>query len=231
MIDTVGYLARLLARYWPLSLFVLAALALAYLWFSPARIAPRSALHTWSSLALGALIVLTIMPAWRGAVHLSEVVRQFVGPARMRLDPIVHYSLALDGGIRVDISRPGVGASSANTCAEAFAAPPSPELGAIRVILYAPGWGNARAENPGFRATLASAGYVVVSIDDIAQDTPYANVDDERVRTSTIDLSSAESVAQTRANADRRVTLEIAKGRRHARCLTSLHACNLARAY
>lgn len=228
MIDTVGYLARIFARYWPLSLVVLALLALAYLWLSPARVAPRGPLHTWSLVALGALIVLTILPAWRGAVHLSEVVREFAGPARMRLDPIVHYSVELDGGIRVDISRPGIGPASANTCAEAFSEPPSPELGPIRpaqpirVILYAPGWGNARTENADFRATLASAGYVVVSIDDIAQDAPYANAEDERIRTSTIDLSSAEAVAQTRANTDRRVALEAQKA---IATLDALQAC------
>jgi dienelactone hydrolase len=211
VIDTVGYLARIFARYWPLSLVVLAALALAYLWLSPARMAPRGPLHTWSSIALGALIVLTIMPAWRGAMHLSEVIREFTGPTRAWRYPTVHYSVELDGGIRVDISRPGIGPASANTCAEAFSEPPSPELGPTPLILYAPGWGNARTENAELRATLASGGYVVVSIDDIAQDAPYANAEDERIRTSTIDLSSAEAVSQTRANTDRRVALEAQK--------------------
>ncbi|WP_135211412.1 dienelactone hydrolase family protein [Vitreimonas flagellata] len=232
MIDTIGYACRLIARYWPLSLVVLALLALAYLWLSPAHMAPPGPLHTWSSIALGALIVLTIMPAWRGAVHLSEVTREFTGPARMQLDPIVHCSVELDGGIRVDISRPGIGPASANTCAEAFSEPLSPELGPIRpaqplrIILYAPGWGNARAENADFRAALASAGYIVVSIDDIAKDAPYANAEDERIRTSTIDLSSAEAVAQTRANTDRRVALEAQKA---IAALDALQACIPAR--
>jgi dienelactone hydrolase len=81
------------------------------------------------------------------------------------------------------------------------------------ILLYVPGWGGARDENAHTAEAFARQGYIVVAIDDIAHDTPYARAEDEAARRGDIDMSSAGMAARTQALVSERLELEVAKAR------------------
>ena len=231
MIDTVGYVLRLLARYWPLGVLVLALALIALLWLTPARWLPRSAFPiVVGALALSSALVLA--PAWSGIARMSAAIRDLGGaPNAAGLYAVSRQSIVLDsarGPIGADLWRPSAGASDSSdvlSCNDALASarPPS-ALTRAHLILYAPGWGQTRDDNARTAAYLASEGYIVLAIDDISHDLPIADAsaEDEEARNGSIDLSSAAAVATTLRITDHRVALEATKA---LAALDALHAC------
>ncbi|MBN8605889.1 MAG: dienelactone hydrolase family protein [Caulobacterales bacterium] len=220
MIDTVGYVLRLLARYWPLGVFALAITLIVLLWLTPVRWAPRSALPVLFGV-LALIAAIAAAPAWSGITLIGAAIRD-LGGAPLASGPyaVSRQSIVLDSvraPIAADLWRPSSAAfssSDAVSCNDALtgvALPPA--LRRAHVILYAPGWGQTRDDNSRAAAHLASQGYVVLAIDDISHDTPFADasVEDEAARNGSIDLSNATAAATTLRITNRRVALEAAK--------------------
>lgn len=227
MIDTVGYIQRLLARYWPLGIFLLALALIAPLWLTLGRGALRGNFTPLMIAALVAAIAAT--PAWRGAARIAAALRD-LGGAPVALGPyaVAHQSIMLDAAtpIAADLWSPSHSAATSGaplSCLDALHDARLPAgLGRAPLVLYAPGWGQTRADNAATATYLASLGYIVLAIDDIAHDAPLANADDEIVRASSIDLSDADATATTRRITDRRVALEAKKA---IDALDSLQSC------
>ncbi len=85
----------------------------------------------------------------------------------------------------------------------------------LPILIYAPGWGDHFDDNTALTESLASHGYGVVAIDDIARDpkAPDATADDEGARFATFDVDTADRQTQFMEDANRRVALAAQKVR------------------
>ncbi|MEQ1648927.1 MAG: hypothetical protein ABL898_10105 [Hyphomicrobiaceae bacterium] len=97
-----------------------------------------------------------------------------------------------------------------------------PQLGATRsdrrdrpLLVYAPGWGGGYDDNTVLMRTLASHGYSIVAMDDVALDpkAAWATADDEAARLATFDIGTVERQTQFMEDANRRVELSAVKMR------------------
>jgi len=92
------------------------------------------------------------------------------------------------------------------------------------IVLYAPALDGTRDQNASTAAELASHGYVVLAIDDIAQDPmpPGATAEDKATRILAFDFSSAEAFETTLRRSDDKVRLQAEKA---LAALDRLQAC------
>ncbi len=93
--------------------------------------------------------------------------------------------------------------------------PTLPRRRNLPLLIYAPGWGDAYDDNTVLMRTLASHGYGVVAIDDIARDpkAEWATADDEAARLATFDVGTPDRQIQFMIDANRRVELAASKMR------------------
>jgi dienelactone hydrolase len=93
--------------------------------------------------------------------------------------------------------------------------PTLPNRRNLPLLIYAPGWGDAYDDNTVLMRTLASHGYGVVAIDDIARDprAEWSTADDEAARLATFDVGTPDRQIQFMHDADRRVELAARKMR------------------
>jgi dienelactone hydrolase len=217
MIDTIGYLARIAARYWPIPIVVLVAALIVALFACPQRFAAPRGLHA-GLLAFCAIALLALAaPTWRaltsGFAALSGAAP--ASPTSAYQTQVATLTLEGDRPIIAQIWFPAEAAhhsTTPQTCAVALSTLRLPTaISQAPLLLYDPGWGGARDENARTAELLARQGYIVVAIDDIAHDAPYADAEDEVARLGQIDMSSAEAAARTQSVSNKRLALQAAK--------------------
>jgi dienelactone hydrolase len=81
----------------------------------------------------------------------------------------------------------------------------------VSLIVYIPAWGSKRSDNTALLTALVNAGYVVLAMDDIAHDAPYADPLDDAARSAPYDLSTETATRQFIGAADRRAALQSEK--------------------
>lgn len=221
MIDSAGYLSRLIARYWAIPVLAAAIIALAVLIFMQSRGAGRTGFaHPLPLLVVAIAALAVALPAWRALTKLTEALAGFSAPPSLT-GPYAAISQALvltdpndAQSITIQLWRPAaVGTpldSSSASCEAALASAALPDdLGAAPLLLYAPGWEGSRDENARALEMLARNGYIVVAIDDLA---PRIN----------IDFSTAESTRAATRAAEHRLDIET---RAALSALDRLEAC------
>lgn len=215
MIDTVGYACRLIARYWAIPALVILLIAMLVLWCTQARWSGRISPMAPFVVVFACLLAIAIPATQAFGKAAAALQGAPERPTLMGPLAVASYDIALAaGGERsrtIRVWRPAADAAplSATTCDEAFTSAPPGAPGNIPLILYAPGWGGDRGENARTAAMLASHGFVVAALDDVAPDVQF-------------DFSSESAVAETDRLAAARLELALNEARV---ALDQLRAC------
>lgn len=79
----------------------------------------------------------------------------------------------------------------------------------LPLVIYVPSWGGRRSENDVLLSTIASAGFIVVAMDDISHDRPDPATDsaDETVRLAPFSMQTAQDYASFPTTSERRTRL------------------------
>lgn len=131
--------------------------------------------------------------------HASKLVRP---TDQARVGEVVLTDSARDTGIAVRIWRPN------NPVPRPAVRAGASDRG-LPLVMYVPSWGGSRSENDVLLSTIASAGFIVVAMDDISHDRPDPATDaaDETVRLAPFSMQTAQDYASFPTTSERRTRL------------------------